>query len=356
MALGGGLQRLRSGVNHGGGTAGEPCGKRHTGLHRQIELGAEAAAAGRGDDADLLRRKAHDQRRVITVHVGRLRRGGDFDAVADAARPSGLGLNIGVLDEGGFELALDDDGIGGERCFDVARFHMAAHQDVAGPRLLQLRCERVKRCGDGEDGRALLPRYGEGLEFQRIDGGALAHHGGHGLAAEARLAFGEDRLVGEGRDDAEEVAPGDIRRGQHAQDARVGADEGVDVANVESSPVVWRADGPHPQGIGRNGIGAEGFRSGHLRCAIEPGDAGADGVTRTRRRRVVNGAGSGIGHGSDDLGIAGAAAKHTAEAILDVTARRARAARQQRHGGDQHARRADAALRRAMRQESLLQQ
>ena len=38
----------------------------------------------------------------------------DLDAVADAPRPAGLGLDIGVLDEGGLERALGDRGAVGE--------------------------------------------------------------------------------------------------------------------------------------------------------------------------------------------------------------------------------------------------
>ena len=74
---------------------------------------AEAAADRGRDDAHLLRRDAENLRDVVAVHIGRLRAGLDFDAVADAPREAGLGLDIGVLDEAGLELALDDDvGVG----------------------------------------------------------------------------------------------------------------------------------------------------------------------------------------------------------------------------------------------------
>ena len=63
-----------------------------------------------------------------------------------------------------------------------------------------------------------------------------------------------------------------------------------------------------------------------------------------------------IQHRVDDLAIAGAAAEHAAQRVLDlVFASAADCVRSSAVAGDQHARRADAALRRAMREEGGLQ-
>ena len=48
---------------------------------------------------------------------------------------------------------------------------------------------------------------------------ALAGDQRHRLAAEARKALGQRRLVGEGRDDAEAVLPRDVGRREDADDA-----------------------------------------------------------------------------------------------------------------------------------------
>ncbi len=79
------------------------------------------------------RRDAEDLGDVVAVHIGRLGAGLDFDAVADAAREAGLRLDIGVLDEAGLELALDDDVGGGQTRLDIAARDPPARQDVAGP-------------------------------------------------------------------------------------------------------------------------------------------------------------------------------------------------------------------------------
>ena len=168
--------------------------------------------------------KPQDGRRVVAVHVGRLGGGGDLDPVAHAPRPAGLGLDIGVLDEGGFEAALDRDGA--LRPAPPRRRPARTrplHQNVArrGSRW-SCGARRIERRLDGEHGRQLLPGDGEGREVEALDRLALAHDGGHGLAPEAGLAFGEDGLVGEGRDDAEDVAAGNVAGRQHADDAGMG--------------------------------------------------------------------------------------------------------------------------------------
>ena len=123
-------------------------------------------------------------------------------------------------------------------------------------------------------------------------------------------------------------------------------------------PARWmrRADGPHPQRIRRDGIGAIGLGARDLRAAVEPRDARAHGLALRRRGLPVNLAARGILHRVDDLGIAGAAAEHAAQRIGDLAARGFGIALQQGCGGHQHARRADAALRGTAREEGLLQQ
>ena len=65
-----------------------PGGEPEQRLHREVELGAEAAADRGRHDAHLLRRQAEDRGDVVAVHVGRLRAGADHQRVAVAARRS----------------------------------------------------------------------------------------------------------------------------------------------------------------------------------------------------------------------------------------------------------------------------
>ena len=113
-----------------------------------------------------------------------------------------------------------------------------------------------------------------------------------------------------------------------------------------------RAHDADPQRIRRHGVGAEPVAAGDLGHAVEPRDARADG--RANWRRPDRGLRTGRHHRIDDLAVAGAAAKHAAQRVLDLPARRLAIAQHVlcRH---QHAGRADAALRRAMFEERFLQ-
>ena len=78
-----------------------------------------------------------DIREVVTVHMRRLGAGMDLDRGHPAARPGGLGLDIGMLDEAGFEFAFDDYIGNGERALDIARDHASAGEEIAPPCLMQ---------------------------------------------------------------------------------------------------------------------------------------------------------------------------------------------------------------------------
>jgi hypothetical protein len=92
-----------------------------------------------------------------------------------------------------------------------------------GQRLVRLQQRRQRLPGDGK-----IVEIAHGV--------GLADHRGHRLALEARFAFGEHRLVGHRRDDAETVAPRNVAGAHHIDDARVPPPEPVDVAELESAP------------------------------------------------------------------------------------------------------------------------
>ena len=103
-------------------------------------------------------------------------------------------------------------------------------------------------------------------------------------------------------------------------------------------------------------VGAEALFAAQLGRRVEPLDATAHGRAGGRLRRSDDHAGRGGQHRLDDLGVAGAAAEHARQRIAHFGFARPRIRAQQSLGAHQHARRADAALRGAVRREGALQQ
>ena len=178
----------------------------------------------------------------------------------------------------------------------------------------------------------------------------LAHQCGHRLPPETGLTgTDEDRLVGEGRDDAEAVLAGNVVGGQGGDQAWRGGHEPLQVAQREGGAVERAADHPHQQRIRRSHVVTEPVGAGDLRHAVQPGDGGTDTRSPAFDPRT------GIHHRVDDAAIAGAAAEHATQRVLHLLFAGPRHLLQQGGGGDQHPRRADAALCRAMVQEAALQ-
>ena len=82
--------------------------------------------------------QTQDRLELGPVHVRRLRRHLYLDPIADAFRGARFRLDVGVLDEAGLEDALDLDLRGGERLVQVAAPDVAADQDVAVARVVEL--------------------------------------------------------------------------------------------------------------------------------------------------------------------------------------------------------------------------
>ncbi len=126
MALGRRHHRFRTRVDHADGAVQLPGRERDKRLNGKIEFCAETAADSGRQNAHLLGRDAQNFRDVVAIHVGRLRAGLHFYAIADAAREAGLGLDIGVLDKARLELAFHHNVGLGERAFRIAPLHAAA--------------------------------------------------------------------------------------------------------------------------------------------------------------------------------------------------------------------------------------
>ncbi len=189
---------------------------------------------------------------------------------------------------------------------------------------------------------------------QRVQRGGFADDDGDGLAALAGAGLGQRRLVGEGGDDAEAVVAGDVGGGEDVDLAGGFSGPGGSVADGEGGGMVRRADRAHFKRVGSGVVGAVDFGAHDLGQPVEAFDTGADGVAGLGARRGPIGDG-GVANRVDDLGIAGAAAEHAAERVFGLGPGWLRIVPQQGGGGHQHARRADAALRRPVAQEGGLQ-
>ncbi len=262
-----------------------------------------------------------------------------------------------MLDEAGFELALNlDDVASGQRRLDIAARHPAPDQDIARAVRVDLG-SALGECGlHGQQRRPLLPGHRETGKIASFDGLPLADDGGNRFAAETCLALGKDRLIGERRDDAEDIAAGNVLGRQYTDDPCMLRNPGVEIAEAEAGMVMRRPDGPHPQGIGGNAVGAEALSPHDLRKPIEPRDPRAHGTALFRLLELCGPFRCSIGDRIDDLGIAGATAEDAAQRIGDHLARGCGFALEEVRCGNQHAGRADAALRRTTRQEGLAQQ
>ncbi len=99
-----------AGIGHAHRLAGLQCGQRQIGLHRDVELRAEAAAYRRRHDPDVACGPWPECRPTVSRSItGRLRAGVDFQpAVADRGIAC-LRLDIGMFHETGFETPLDHD-------------------------------------------------------------------------------------------------------------------------------------------------------------------------------------------------------------------------------------------------------
>ena len=369
MALGARLHRLGPLVDQAHRPAELPGRDRDERLHREVELAAEAAADRRRHDVHLLGRDLQDAGELVAVHVGRLGAGEDADAAQRCAASvaagddlgvAGLGLDVGVLDVARRERAFDDARGAGERGVDVAAHDPAAAQHVVGI----ARVQRRAAIGGGERGgdrfvrgeRQVADRHlgvGDRLHRRRV-----ADQRQHGLAAKAGDAVGEHRLVAQVGEDRKGV----VRHVGGADDvdqSRPARLQLAQVADLEPGVRVRRADHAQRQHGGRAGlgpgVGAEALGAVDLGWRIEAGGAAADSAAACRRRHVDDGSGSNRQHRLDDLAVAGAAAQHARERLLDLGLARPRVRAQQRLGAHQHSGRADAALRRAVGDEGALQ-
>ena len=202
MAFGRGHDRFAARIDHANGTIEQPGGDCDERLNGQIELRAKSAADRRRDDPHLLGRDAQDLRHVVAIHIGRLRAGLDLDAVADTASKARLRLDVGVLDETCLESAFDHDIRRSEACNDIATRHASGRQDVVSAVRMNAFGARIERLFERRERGPRAPGYRKRRKVEIAHRFAVADHQRDGLAAKAREALRQRRLVRESRDHA----------------------------------------------------------------------------------------------------------------------------------------------------------
>ena len=181
---------------------------------------------------------------------------------------------------------------------------------------------------------------------------AVADHQRDGLTAKAREALRQHRLVRESRDHAIAVAAGDIPGGEDCGDSGMGALKRLDVAENERGVRVRRSDRTRRQRLGRPFVSAEDFRAGEFANAVEARDTPPNRGLLRQLRNVAGAEVMRLLHGVENGSIAGAAAQHSRERVLDCLFAGPGLPSQQPDRGGEDAWRANAALRGAMRVQS----
>ena len=292
---------------------------------------------------------------LVPVHMRRLGGGRDLQPVADPARPARLGLDIGVLDESGLEAALDDDVRFGERGLGLALLHEAApHHVVVVAGVDDGRAFR-HRALDPVGVRADLVMDRHVLVADPVHRFVVADEREDGLAAMLHLAVRENRLVLDMRIGAEPVDRRNVRRPQHPDEAGMSVEQRPEIPDGEGRAPVRRAHGAHPERIGRRAVGAEHLAAVDLAPSVGLGNPRADRLAGAGIVELDAVGLDRVADGGNDLLVAGAAAEHAAQRVLDRRVVGVGSLAEQVGRRHQHPGRADPALGRAVQVEGVLE-
>ena len=211
-----------------------PRGDRQDRLYGNIELAAEPAATGRGRDPDTVGLETHDLGDLVPVHVGRLSRCMNFDAIAHAQRIARFRFDVGMLDVCRFPVAADLHMRAVEAGIDVTFLQSSMGQDVAGTAGVKLRCFLSERRSDAGDGYQRLPIDGEVFVVDGLDRVPLAHQCGDRISRVPNDVFRENHLVLDVRIDPEAIVSGNVCPRQDALQAGRPVDEVVEISEREA--------------------------------------------------------------------------------------------------------------------------
>ena len=169
------------------------------------------------------------------------------------------------------------------------------------------------------------------------------------------LAVGKHRLVLDMGVDAESVEHGHVARPDHPDQPRMRIEQGLEIADGEGRAPVRRAHGAHPERVGRRTVGAEDLAAVDLAPSIGLGHPRTDRLAGAGVVELDAVGFDRVAHRRENLLVAGAAAKHAAQRVLDrrvvgVGFPAEKIGRRQQHAG-----RADPALRGAVHVEGVLE-
>ena len=226
---------------------------------------------------------AQHARGLLAVHVGRLRAGGDLDAVgpgADGHRVAGLRLDVGVLDEGGLEAPLGRRG-------RARRARPPRRRTCRLPRVSTLSATR------GVDALARLapaPRRcrTSGVAAVQAIGSSASDMPSTAARVPTSASTASPRKrtwpgastgwsLSIGKDAEGVLARHVARRSGSPTRPGVRALDRVEIAEREARAGVRRAHDAHPQRVGGGLVGAEQVGAGHLGPAVDARQARADG-------------------------------------------------------------------------------
>ncbi len=203
MALSRGDHRFGPRVDHCRRAICVPRGKSDVGLHRKVELRTETAATRRWNDPHVLGRQSQNSGRIVAVEVGGLGRYRQLNAISKAAGPTGLRLDVGMLDEARVKLTFHNAITIGECGVRVALSHSSTDQDIAVAASMNKRGARCERRMERHSRLTRCPGYRKLGEIDFLQRAALPNDGGDRFPLEPSLALCEYRLIGIRRNHAE---------------------------------------------------------------------------------------------------------------------------------------------------------
>ena len=260
-----------------------------------------------------------------------------------------------MLDKARLEGALDDDIRGRKRRRRIALLDQAVRQDVAGISLVQLARSGAERGVQPNHRRARLIGDRNILVADAVDRLVIADQGHDRLAAKPHLAVRQNWLVLDVGINAKSVVAGHLGRRQDLDEARPFGVKVVKGTEREGGARVGGAHGAQPQGVLGGTVGAENLAAVDQRKAVGLRHTGAHRLADARfvQRHTIGR--EHAPHRLHDLAVAGAAAEDAAQGVADFALVRRFVAPQQACRRHQHARRANAALRRAVQVKCVLQ-
>ena len=178
-------------INHAHRPPQTPRRKCEKWLHRQVQLGTEAAADGGWNNPHRFGSNPQKLRDIRAVHVWRLGAGLDLDLIADAPGKSRFRLDASMLDEAGFKFAFHDRVRFGQRFLYIASHHAPASQHVLRAMSMDKRSTGRESFIDGSERRQFLPAYREGCRIKTLRSPLLRRQSRRSLHPDTELPRGQ---------------------------------------------------------------------------------------------------------------------------------------------------------------------